>query len=1222
MKAFLTHLQITGYFIANGICYDLKNQKKSVNGETQSLKQKELFQIGFQELRWADDLQEYKSEKLQSIQKHFEKHKLFILNNDNYRSFFSQISVEKDGKASNQPGWLKDCKEGDVIVFENDLTEGQRQRVLYTCNKAKKSLIFRENDPVTGLLNPSWTFLEEKGYHEPGAYLLQSSDPDFSVSHLNKLLRQQKCFVNHVVPIHNNIRFTDIMASLSVSNLQDVKDLKNYEFNCKLKYTQTSLLNALLCGETVILHGAMNMDFFEELASLRAIPPYLQLNGRRVEIPGRLFIITPPLNYKVKGVNRHEPTWIDYEKALQVEFSDFKQIPGTMSSHQAISCLAILYQFAQGLDYGKAGMPDELLWNYTRLSDCVKLLLTTDFSKGSHPENILKSKLLFDYDPFSEEYAFLNVMMKMLFGHEVEPTFRPEKRVKSKIKWLQWNSHNGAALRQITSFSREQLIENPQLLCTVLKDQKNSLPEFTPKVDTDALFYYILSFGRKVKVEKPNKHFTKLVASLKTSPFYFAKGLPGTGKSYTSEILESGDHGLGKVLTFWSEDQIGPWSEAKEGDYIILFIDEANLNNPEDYWNFLKGLRDTPPNIYWKGRYILLTPKHKVVFTGNPEHYSRQRDFHSFLQEAHIDFYKSWPEEKSVAHLEKVWRNLNAGTTEEKSLPITETMRRIVKSMRTLEEFNSTLFPPGRLSLRDLHQVLHRLSLRSEIKTDLQQLAYSVCRDEWIPLLPDVLQRNAFKKILKENFQILDQDETELNRNISEKNQEIEDIKNSLHIPESRWHDVFVIYEDLKMQLQPSSKVNSHRNKSAILLEGPSGIGKTTLLCGLLQNFGYKKITPDELTQAYKDSNENKIAITNKNFIHLTAGDEHNAELLLQAFMLGIPVVYDEINLEPLSELLNHLLTGVTPDRIKPYRPGFFLMASQNSGLEKLPLDFENRFRKIYLHSYSDIELIEIAEQALNKASIKFQKSDLERFVKGYDRARKLRNGKINSRNFFRTLKNVIQVAQQKKLNFVNAWKSSKKAEENLEIKDSIIFKSKTGPHFYQSNVKSLDYKIAYPVTSFLQELMEMKGSSDEIKKAITKLKKEYFFKEQKNTLSFFTRSNASENHIIDTIFIIALLNLNYTHNPQRSIILKRAAQIASKMPNADELIPAILKDENKLLIYLGKAYKKWPVGQAWEWLSGQGWDKEFVAVTPPEKISLMSMVRVASDMNRTARQF
>ncbi len=81
-------------------------------------------------------------------------------------------------------------------------------------------------------------------------------------------------------------------------------DGEKYQFNRKVHYKQTALLTTLLAGEDVIVHGSLGIDCYGELATLWTTPPYLQLNGQRVEVMGRLFLVTPPLAYETTGIKR------------------------------------------------------------------------------------------------------------------------------------------------------------------------------------------------------------------------------------------------------------------------------------------------------------------------------------------------------------------------------------------------------------------------------------------------------------------------------------------------------------------------------------------------------------------------------------------------------------------------------------------------------------------------------------------------------------------------------------------------------------------------------------------------------------------------------------------------------------------------------------------------------------------------------------------------------
>ncbi len=639
-----------------------------------------------------------------------------------------------------------------------------------------------------------------------------------------------------------------------------------------------------------------------------------------------------------------------------------------------------------------------------------------------------------------------------------------------------------------------------------------------------------------------------------------------------------------------------------------------------------------------------------MIFTGNPEHYSRQRDFHTFLEEMPIDFYKAWSGRKIVAHLSKLWQEITSpiSPAEEKTeIPV---IQLIVKAMHILEETFPTLFPPGRLTLRYLHQVMHRLDIRRPLGLDFKNLAYTICVDEWMPLLPTHEQRGVFRQQLNKLFSLEKYPEN-LDEKLVSLNPEWEKIREFLHIPQERWHDVLVMYEDLKLQTQHSSTGDNHRIKNAILLEGPSGIGKTTLLLGLFKTLGYSKINPEELTAAFKQaqSDSKDLKLSPKSFIHLTAGDAHNAELLTQAFMLGIPVVFDELDLQPLSELLNHLLTGTTPDKVKPYRQGFFLAASLNSGRVKLPLDFENRFRKIYLQAYSDAELREIATQALTKAGMEFQPDDVTEFVDKYCQARTLRNGKMNARNFFRTLKKVIDKSSGER-SFMKCWNAllderwekmlMKEQRESisdsdetetvssisLEIPESKQEVSETSSPQENKHVSEKTVpEISFPVTDFLTQLiMHNPDSGTQGMLAEIYRTRPLIIPQVSRGFFSFKEPSQSEDRIVNSIYLICLLQMTPVDHEKRLAILQNAARIAASLQEKT-LSPKILADEEKLFAYLmGSMLNNWAMEEALLWIMRQGWDKEFVAAAPSQSslFRAMTSLKAAQDHPTADQKF
>lgn len=1256
LMAFLTRLQITGCFTANGVCYDLRRGIKiTAEGQSESLLMPPEFRISMEELPAIQFEGECKQQELINQLKNSGSRQMFIINDSNYSTFFRQVQVDEKGHLNNQPGYVEDCAGRDLILFSEDLSRGKRERVLTELRKKNKAVSWGDVSQVQKHLHES----------ESGAILTQSTDVDFTVKNLREELAKQKRPCWHVAPVHSNMRFGELMARIEVPAVTDEKLQLwgKYQFNRKVQYKQTPLLTALLAGEDVIVHGSLGIDCYGELATLWAKPPYLQLNGRRVEVKGRLFLVTPPLAYETGGL-KQAPTWKDYEAALTLEFgSEFKNSKDSARLTGIIARLGRLYQLAERLEYGKAETPPRLLWNYHRLRESVKILLNTENSNDKAvDDNPIKSLLLMDYDPFCEEYAFLNVMSKLLFGPKRQPECRREKMKKfvkqnDETYWRQLNCYNGPALHQLFNCEKDRIVKNPQIITDLLDiKSKSGLPRLLVPAKRISAFTLPESKNPDIKPVIGNKHLRKVLGFLKQNPFAFLKGLPGTGKSFTAEIFSQGNiEGFGTVATFWGEEQIDSWIHAKDGDYFILFIDEANLNNPQDYWNFLKDLRQQPPSIYWKGQRILLGPKHKVIFTGNPEHYSRQRDFHTFLEEMPIDFYKAWPDGKIVAHLSKLWQEITSpiSSAEEKAeIPV---IQLIVKAMHTLEETFPTLFPPGRLTLRDLHQVMHRLDIRRQLGLDFKNLAYTLCVDEWLPLVPTHEQRDAFRQELNKLFSV-EKYPDNLDEKLVSLNPEWEKIREFLHIPQERWHDVLVMYEDLKLQKQRFSTENNHRIKNAILLEGPSGIGKTTLLLGLLTTLGYSKITPEELTAAFKQAqlDEKELKLSPNTFIHLTAGDAHNAELLTQAFMLGIPVVFDELDLQPLPELLNHLLTGTTPDKVKPYRQGFFLAASLNSGRMKLPLDFENRFRKVYLQAYSDSELREIATQALTKAGLEFKPEDVNEFVNKYNQAKTLRNGKMNARNFFRTLKKVIAKSSEER-SFMKCWNILlEERREKLLMKEQgglISDADETGmvnstsieipenkqevlatffPQEHQPVSEKINSEISSPVTPFLAELIKLNpDSAQEFKRTQFMLAEIYrnrpLVTPPPVSQSFFSfkESSPSEDCVVRSIYLICLLQMTPVEHEQRLAILQNAANIAASLPKAKKPSPQILADEEKLFEYLTDSRNdNWAMKEALLWIMQQGWDKEFVAAAPSQSSLFSAMTSMkAAQSHPTADQ-
>ena len=85
--------------------------------------------------------------------------------------------------------------------------------------------------------------------------------------------------------------------------------------------------------------------------------------------------------------------------------------------------------------------------------------------------------------------------------------------------------------------------------------------------------------------------------------------------------------------------------------------------------------------------------------------------------------------------------------------------------------------------------------------------------DEWLPLLPTHEQRDDFRQKLNKLFAVKKYP-ADLDEKLVTDNPDWNKIRKFLHIPQERWHDVLVMFEDLKLQTQYSSTDNNHQIKT------------------------------------------------------------------------------------------------------------------------------------------------------------------------------------------------------------------------------------------------------------------------------------------------------------------------------------------------------------------------------------------------------------------------
>jgi MoxR-like ATPase len=486
---------------------------------------------------------------------------------------------------------------------------------------------------------------------------------------------------------------------------------------------------------------------------------------------------------------------------------------------------------------------------------------------------------------------------------------------------------------------------------------------------------------------------------LQCSPFIELRGTPGTGKTHFIK-----NH-LPQNSSFWGEDKIIDWLESKkECQYLLL--DEANMKEP-GYWDFLQGLREH--RIYYKGTFYPVDPNtHKVIFTGNPENYPN-RHHHSFLQQVPKVFFKPHTDEYLTQHI--ILPKLNQlGISPSAQEEIARIFIYAYKDAKTRLPFEL-------LNIRDVKTLIDRFSFYFDRDCRSKrpiEYAHLVCKEVFLGLLRTPSSRDAYLQGLQKICQC---DSAPLSHSTLN--------NKDYYLPTSRalwWHTINQCLETSNFE---------EGSRRGILMEGPSGIGKTEMMLRAVQGQGFINYT----------QYDSKNPMHSKVYVHLTLGSDSISDKILEAFELSkkvhVALVMDELNLltQKDAELLNTLLERGLPQNnneekaeTEPNKCKLVFLASQNSqaemGRKLLSHALLSRFTRIYELPYNKDDLLDICYQ-----SGKFCKNN-SRAIQCVDRYLSQQSKyplDINARTFFTELK---------KLPELNARTFLTKKLPNLKLKN------------------------------------------------------------------------------------------------------------------------------------------------------------------------------------------
>ncbi|MBU0455370.1 MAG: AAA family ATPase, partial [Gammaproteobacteria bacterium] len=436
----------------------------------------------------------------------------------------------------------------------------------------------------------------------------------------------------------------------------------------------------------------------------------------------------------------------------------------------------------------------------------------------------------------------------------------------------------------------------------------------------------------KAPVELNEQFVDPFMERLQEKKYLFLKGPTCSGKTYfVQHILRQKKSAL---HIHSGIRQVEVWLE-KGG---VLFIDEANLQE-EALLSLFKGIQNNPSSILLNGKLRELTDQHFLVFAGNPDTYHGRREsrflsqcvttievqempkekvqsiFNKDLQRAALSFVGDYNVAKTVA---KTYREQNLIYTAREA-------RAVVKK---LEAIASLKFPQP-LDLTDT-QLACYLEMDGKIRGQEKNF-----------LKADIAKR--LEKLSQPLFPI------DLQYYVSQQG-----IKKFAFVPE---------YREAMMNLHCGLYLRDKQQgiPRSLLLEGPSGIGKSSLVAYFLKSRGFVNCTK-------KDGEKQQTAKKNKKaFYQITAdlSGEAIENIIKQAFEEGAIAVVDEVNLlETVEKDLNAYLQGEDENGQAPKETGFWLIATQNPasqfrGRKAASPALLNRFTKVQVSEILDPESLQ-----------------------------------------------------------------------------------------------------------------------------------------------------------------------------------------------------------------------------------------------------------------------